>query len=332
MLWEIVLIVAAVSGFFVALYIRHKKTRNEKMVCYLGQDCSKVIHSRFSIFFGIPVEILGILYYALTAIAYGILAAFPHLATPGISFTLLGMSAAAFLFTLYLVFIQAFTLKEWCTWCLFSAGICVIIFAAALTNLNHNIMDFLASIKGLVLIGHVMGMAVGVGAATIADVFFFRFLKDFHISESESEIMQILSQVIWAALGIAVLTGLALYLPQADVLNESVKFLVKAIVVTVIIVNGAFLNLYISPHLAEISFGEAHHHRPGELHQLRKFAFASGAVSLTSWYTALILGMLKSAPITFHELLAIYIGALAVAITISQLVERSYSRWAQEVE
>lgn len=134
--------------------------------------------------------------------------------------------------------------------------------------------------------------------------------------------------MIWFALALLVLTGLGLYLPEAEELNQSAKFLVKMIVVAVIIVNGAFLNLLVAPKLVKISFGEKHKHQPGELHRERKIAFALGAISVVSWYSAFILGMLRKLPLEFSSLLLIYLFILGGAIIGSQFMERFFAKQA----
>lgn len=180
---------------------------------------------------------------------------------------------------------------------------------------------------------HVFGVALGVGTATITDVFFFKFLKDFKISSWESGVMNTLSLVVWFAIIILVASGTLLYLEDVEKFNNSSKFLTKMIIVGVIIVNGTVLNLFVSPRLSKIAFHKKHDHHPGELHHIRKIAFALGAVSITSWYSAFILGMFHSVPLSFSVLLSVYITLLVVAIASSQLTERMYSRRARgEIE
>jgi len=327
---ELLAIFAAFTGFSIAFYIRTKKRNNEHLVCHIGSDCSAVVHSDFSKFLGIPVELLGMFYYAVTAIGHGMLIAFPGFLPAWSALFLLSLSLVGFLFSAYLIFIQAFTLRQWCTWCIFSALLCTLIFGFALFNFGSDVIALLAENKMIIVILHALAMAVGLGAATITDIFFFRFLKDFRISESEADAMRVLSQVIWFALALVVVTGVALFLPQAGVLAESSKFLAKMIVVAVIITNGAVLNLYITPRLAQISFGEAHQHKKGELHHIRKVAFALGGISITSWYTAFLLGSLRSIPLPFTSVLALYLGVLACGIVGSQLMERAFSKKAFE--
>ncbi len=327
---ELIIIFAAFSGFLISSHIRNKKRTNQHLVCHLGSDCNTVIHSEFSRFFGIPLEILGMLYYGITAIGHGLILALPTALPSWFLPVFLILAAIGFLFSAYLVFIQGFTLRQWCTWCIFSASLSTAIFAAALVGDIGGLAELLVENRHFIVILHAFAMAIGVGAATITDVFFFKFLKDSKISESESEVLHTLSQIIWAALGMVVITGVGLYLPQAAILNESIKFLLKMFVVLVIIINGAFLNLYISPHLIQISFGASHDHKPGELHHIRKFAFALGSISISSWYTAFILGSIDLLPLSLPFAFALYLAVLAVAITASQILEKLFSRRAFE--
>src|SRR3989344_1433054 len=193
--WHIILIFAAFGGFLLAFYIRHKKQAHEKMVCPLDSDCDAVIYSEYSKFFGIPVEIIGLFYYGLIAVSYALFLVFPVFASPLVVFSVFALTTAAFLFSLYLTFIQAFALKQWCTWCLISAGFCTGIFGLAGFASPHKFAALVGEYRTAILTLHLIAAAIGLGGATITDVFFFKFLKDFKISESESEILRTLSQV-----------------------------------------------------------------------------------------------------------------------------------------
>ena len=326
----IILIFAALGGFLLAFYIFRKKQSREKMVCPFGSDCDTVIYSEYSKFFGIPIEILGLIYYGLIAVSYALFLAFPEFASPLVVFSVLALTAVAFLFSLYLTFIQAFVLKQWCTWCLASAGLCVIIFALAILISEFGFISLLAQYHESIVIFHLLGVMLGLGGATIVDIFFFKFLKDFRISKWEADVMHILSQVIWFALALLALTGISLYLPEAEELNQSANFLVKMIIVAVIIINGALLNLLVAPKLVKISFSEKLEYQSRKLRHKRKIAFALGAVSIVSWYSVFILGMLiHKISLDFSSLLLIYFLLLGGIIAASQFMERIFVKRAE---
>jgi len=128
--YYVIIIFLGFGGFLIAMYIRHhKKNVEEALVCPLKANCDLVIHSDYSKFLGIPVEILGMYYYGFIAISYGLIVIFPNLGAPVIASGLMFASLCAFVFSIYLTLVQAFILKNWCTWCLISAFICGMIFA-----------------------------------------------------------------------------------------------------------------------------------------------------------------------------------------------------------
>lgn len=310
----------AFGGFLLAFYIHHTKKTGEKLVCPVGASCDTVVHSVYSRFWGMPVELFGLAYYGLIAVSYGLFVIFPHFITPLAVFVVLGITIVASLFSAYLTFIQAFNIKQWCSWCLVSAGICASIFILALLGVEISLAFVLGRYYEFILISHIVGMALGVGGATIADVFYIKFLKHFRLSATEAEVLHTIHQFTWFALALIVLSGVGLYIPKADLLNQSSLFPAKMIVILVIIINGALLNLLISPRLIRISFGEKHAHEVGELHSLRKWSFAFSAVSLVSWYTAFILGFLSGAW-SFGMIVLVYLGLVIAAVIFSQILE-----------
>ncbi len=315
-------IIFGLAGLSVAGYVFWKKKTAQPMVCPLNGECEVVTTSQYSKFLGIPVEKIGILYYGLIVLVYTLHALIPWLLSDTVLFFIMGITIASFVFSLYLIFIQAFVLRKWCTWCLFSAGFSTFIFVTAVFGTQIDLVGLLTHYKMLIVILHALAAAVGVGTATVTDIFFFRFLRDYRISKGEHELMKTLSNIIWFALGVIVVTGIGLFIPRSEELLQSSKFLIKMVAVGVVIVNGVFLNLLVSPRLMEISFGESHDHKTGELHYFRKLSFALGAISITTWYTIFILGSLKSIPIDFGSALALYLLLLAGAITMSQLFDR----------
>lgn len=144
MIQTFLIIALSVCGFFVAKYIRRHKKQNTPLVCPIRFDCHTVVHSDYAKFLGVPVEILGMTYYAFIAIFYSamlilnyilVLNSIYELPEP-IVFLLLPLfallpllSLVAFLFSTYLIGVQIFILKKGCSWCIVSAIISAIIFA-----------------------------------------------------------------------------------------------------------------------------------------------------------------------------------------------------------
>lgn len=319
---ELFIILAACGGFGIALYIAHKKRKGEVLVCPIGHTCDTVIHSEYSRFFGIPVEFFGMGYYLFTLLSYIAFFIFSFPPPSVFIFLVFVLTIIAFLFSVYLIFIQAAVLKQWCTWCLASAGLSSIIFLMSMLASQYPIVPLLAEYHSFIVGVHVFGVSLGVGAVTLTDIFFFRFVKDLKISEFEKSVMNLISQVVWFALAVLIVSGIGLFLPEREALLASPKFLLKMIVLIVIIVNGIVLNYFVSPRLLKISFGVERNHESSAIRRARKLAFACGAVSITSWYSAFILGMLHTSPFSFLVLLEIYIFLLFLVVSVSQFVER----------
>lgn len=125
---RIAVIVLGLCGFWVAKHIRKHKTEGAPLVCPIGFDCHAVVHSDYSKFLGMPVELLGMIYYAFIS-----LASFALFFTPS-SFPLssvnflTALSLAAFVFSLYLISTQIFIIKKGCSWCIISSIISALIF------------------------------------------------------------------------------------------------------------------------------------------------------------------------------------------------------------
>ncbi len=322
---ELVVIAAGCAGFAIAASIHSNKRKEKKLTCPLGSDCDTVVRSDYSRFLHVPVEVLGMAYYACIVVGYAAYAFIPAVQQPATSFVLLAATALATLFSAYLIFIQAAVLRQWCTWCIGSAIACLVIFFASVHAMRWDPIFLLSEYRQAIVTVHAIAAAIGLGGATVADVFFFKFLKDFRFSAWETGILNTLSNVIWFALALLVATGAGLFLQNPDALLASSKFVGKMVVVAVIIINGAFLNIIIAPQLLKFSFLSSRQ-ETGAPRRMRRLAFALGAISITSWYTAFILGTLRGIPISVGVFLACYALLLALAIAGSQVMETAYNK------
>ncbi|HME86947.1 MAG TPA: vitamin K epoxide reductase family protein [Candidatus Nanoarchaeia archaeon] len=123
-----ILILASI-GFLIAFYIYYKKNTKQEVVCVLGQDCNKVVNSKYGTTFGVDNTVGGMLYYVFVIIG-AFLVMHNIILIDGINVETLLLIAGLFasLFSLYLAYVQVKILKELCTWCLISAAITIAIF------------------------------------------------------------------------------------------------------------------------------------------------------------------------------------------------------------
>ena len=189
----------------------------------------------------------------------------------------------------------------------------------------ESLISFAQNYHPLIVGVHLFGVVLGFGGALISDALFLKFLKDLKIEQKELSILKTMSKIIWVGLFILVVSGLFLFLSNIERYSQSSKFLAKMIIVGIIIVNGAVLNFVITPKLMSINFGESKGSEDTKLKGIRKLAFAAGAISVTSWWTAFILGLMDKSSWSFHVLFAIYLFVLASAILGSQILERLIS-------
>lgn len=316
---HLALLLLGVLGFIVSAYIFMKKKRGQKVICPFRGSCDRVLTSSYGKFFGVSLEIFGMGYYSLVVIYHVLFLVSPFFSQSIFLYGHVLFSLGAALFSLYLLGIQIFVLRTWCTWCIISMLTSIGILALLLFGYQATIPSALEASIRISTILHLLGVSLGIGAATITDVFFFRFLKDYKISKEESDTLNVLSEVIWVALGILFISGILLFIPKAEVLSESGKFLTKMIALIVLTANGFALNLMVAPKLIELHFSGEDKEETKELRVLRKLAFALGGISITSWYFVFVLGSLRGVFISFTPLVIFYVVLLVFAIVGSQI-------------
>lgn len=322
---EIFTIFVAAGGFLLSSYILYVKHCDKPMVCPTGSSCETVIYSEYSKFFGIPLEYLGMLYYGLLVGVYTLLVISPSSVPPLLLFGVLYITAAAFLFSVYLTSIQAFVLRQWCMWCLLSAVFSTTIFIVSIGKLSAGIA-FLSRIYPGLLAAHLFAFAIGVGGTTVAAVLFFRFLKDFRVSGEETNVLKTISEAIWAALAIIILTEFMIYIPMASTLGTSAQFLAKIFAIIVVTITGVIINLIILPRLIAVPFEGKKNKALADFIQLRRITFGVGAIAISSWYFAFALDVLPELSLSFSALMTAYVLILAVSVLIGRGVEYQISK------
>lgn len=116
-----------IGGLIDSLYLL-KESKKETLVCPLNFDCKAVLNSKWSKMFGVKNEIWGSLYYfSVTIISLGWILELPFTAL-----LLLVTLTTGFLYSLYLIYLQAIIIKNYCFYCMISAGINIVGFITIL--------------------------------------------------------------------------------------------------------------------------------------------------------------------------------------------------------
>lgn len=121
--------VLSIMGFANAAYLiyKHYRERKKPLVCPLNHDCSVVTESKWSHLFGVRNEVLGMLFFVgMFVLALG-LVFFPAYAAL-LRTVILVSAGLGVLFSGALVYLQAKIIKNYCFYCLISAGITVLVF------------------------------------------------------------------------------------------------------------------------------------------------------------------------------------------------------------
>jgi len=317
MLLKPFIILCALGGLALSSYIFSKKHKKETMVCPLDSDCEAVVNSEFSKFFGIPLEFIGILYYGLLAVIYATFLLKPDLEMPLYSFGMVTVTTIAVLFSGYLTSIQAFTLKEWCTWCLTSASISTVIFITSLFATAVPLFELFKMHIGILATLNVLGLSLGAGGITVFIILLLRFLKDLRINEFEAMTLRLVAQFMWIALGVVLVTGIGVYAPFIQELGNDPVFNIRLVMFVGFLILIGCLEFLILPRLVRNSLGIQ---TIAEIHTqqtLRRSAIIVANLSLVSWYLIYLSGLLPFMYKTFFLLFAGYVSILVFTVIVS---------------
>jgi uncharacterized membrane protein len=117
MWWPIVALVLSLIGFGISLYLTLDHFQGRAPICASSGfvDCKKVTTSSWSYVFGIPVSLLGLIFYTgMVAINW------PGLwRTPArwVAWARLGLAVSGVGFVLYLIAAELLSIKAICLWC-----------------------------------------------------------------------------------------------------------------------------------------------------------------------------------------------------------------------
>lgn len=117
------LVVLSFLGLGISIYLVLKTHDPSTVICSLGGGCEKVLSSQYSKLFGYPVAGFGVLWYLVEVI----LAWFTYYQRllPNTYVKLWGI--AGLIFSLYLFGLEAFKIHSYCTWCLASLTVVILI-------------------------------------------------------------------------------------------------------------------------------------------------------------------------------------------------------------
>ena len=171
---------------------------------------------------------------------------------------------------------------------------------------------------------HIIGTALGAGGATFSDFLFYKVIKDGKIDRDEYELLNMSSFLVWAGFITLLISGF-LFLSHPDFPGIATKLYAKLVIVGIILVNAIIMHSKIFPC---IKYHVKKHRKltkqPFEANI--GFTLVSGAVSIVSWYSALIIGGWRGLDASFSQIIAVYFALLLLAIIVSQFAGRKFMK------
>jgi hypothetical protein len=134
--------------------------------------------------------------------------------------------------------------------------------------------------------GHFIGLALGIGAATVLDLMLIRYFLTQKITTEKWHVFLTVTYLVNAGLTLLWITGISfliLYSYTDPHLLHNQKIMAKVIIVSCLTLNGFYIHFRVLPYLADQIF-------EGMTNFQKTSFLTSGAVSATSWYVPLMLG------------------------------------------
>lgn len=131
-------LVLVVAGLFVSGYLSYVKLTEVPMVCVGGGvfNCEVVQNSVYSRLFGIPIAWLGFAVYVILGVLLVLEDRITFLREYGITL-FFGINLFAWLFSMWLVYVQFVLLQALCPWCLTHETIITILFVVSVVRLKR---------------------------------------------------------------------------------------------------------------------------------------------------------------------------------------------------
>lgn len=123
----------AAIGINETVYLIRKRRAGERPVCVIGEDCHKVLESRYNNVLGVHNDVLGLIFYIVTSFitAFLVLEFQPQALFERIAKVLIFSGT---IFSVFAIMLQWQVIKAWCFWCLLSAATVFIMMAVVLTS------------------------------------------------------------------------------------------------------------------------------------------------------------------------------------------------------
>src|SRR3989344_1570825 len=125
--FSVTFLILTLLGLINAGHLAYTRIRHKPLVCPMDHDCTLVTESRWSKMFGVRNEYLCTLYFIVMLLGALILLISPA-TIPQLGIILFVVSLFGALYSIFLIYLQAFVIKNYCFYCIVSAVISIILF------------------------------------------------------------------------------------------------------------------------------------------------------------------------------------------------------------
>lgn len=159
------------------------------------------------------------------------------------------------------------------------------------------------TLREFLVILHIIATVLGVGGSTFSSIIFMRALKDGKIDPFEADALHETHFVLRIGMVLMLLSGFGLLLSarfngHADALYDP-RIWAKLILSVILVLNAIAI-------------------------QTRKIsAWWGGAISIVSWYAALILGVWRHLDASWWAIALVYVGAVVAAYFTQEMIRRA---------
>lgn len=120
---------AGLLGLLNAAYLTYTHYGPIPLKCTILSGCDVVAGSPYAQLFGIPLPVLGLLYYSVALILFGI---YRKIGSVRMAVALVLFTGSGLLFSLYLLYLELFVIHALCIYCLVSLVVSIILFVISL--------------------------------------------------------------------------------------------------------------------------------------------------------------------------------------------------------
>ncbi len=117
----------SLGGIIDTSYLLYQHYKKKPLVCPMDHDCSVVTESKWSKVFFVRNEILGLSFYLLILISLIASVILPNFSSKIYLFLFI-FSIIGVAFSIFLVYLQVYKIRDYCFYCLISAFLTLLIF------------------------------------------------------------------------------------------------------------------------------------------------------------------------------------------------------------